>query len=49
MHKIPVSLPRTLYQTIFLSYIRHRDVLPVRAHFDQTDFDTRGKQDVFCI
>lgn len=47
MHIVLVSLPRILYQTIFLDYIRHRDVLPVRAHFDKTDFDTRGKQNVF--
>ncbi len=46
MH-IPAGLPRTLHLTIFLGYIRHRNVKPLRAHFDKTDDDTRGKQNVF--
>ena len=46
MHKALVRLPRTLHQIIFLGYIRHRCVLPLRAHFDKTTFDTRGKQNV---
>ena len=48
MHRSLARLPRTLYQTIFLGYIRHRNMLLVRAHFDKTTFDTRGKQNVFC-
>ena len=48
MHRSLASLPCTLYQTIFLDYIRHRDVFPVRAHFDKADVDTRGKQNVLC-
>ena len=47
MHKALVRLPRILNQIIFLGYIRHRYVLPLRAHSDKSTCDTGGKQNVF--
>ena len=47
MHKALVRLPRTLHQIIFLGYIRHRCVLPLRAHSDKATCDTGEKQNVF--